>query len=262
MKELLRKIMRRVIRHGMRVLHRLAMWNDAIEPWTFDEARVRENAKKYGTLSCRVGRRIIEVPVRNEFGHCYPAYATDVVDRLFEIKSEDLVVDVGGGGNPLKRANLVVDLFPADTTHRGVPLKLYPHQRFVQADVENMHDVFKDKSVDFLFSQQTFEHLDHPDVACEEIMRVAKRGFLDVPRMATDLHIGHREHKWLIDWVDGVLVFRRKPVINQGSPIFGLHPLLAFYNDDRVGLWLEYYYRNISCVQLLWADRFRYKIIE
>ena len=66
----------------------------------------------------------------------------------------------------------------------------------------------------------------------------------------------------MIDWVDGVLVFRRKPVINQGSPFFGLYPLLAYYNDNRVSLWMEYYYRNICCVQLLWENDFRYRVID
>jgi hypothetical protein len=226
---------------------------------SFGMKNVEENARKYGTILCRVGGRDVAVPVRNEFGDNYPSYATDVVDRLFGIRPDDVVLDVGGGGNPLRRANLVLDRFPLETTHRGEPLKLHPHQKLIEGNVERM-DMLKDKSVDFLFTQQTLEHVDDPARACAEIIRVAKRGFIDVPRGWIDLHIGHVEHRWFIDFADDCLVFSRKPLINTGGPIFGFVPLLAYKLDPSVGLMMEYYYRNVGCVQLAWQGAFNYRV--
>lgn len=228
---------------------------------TFDTARVEQNIEKYGYITCKVGRRVIKVPLQNEFGKNYPVYATDVVHQLFDIKDDEIVVDVGGGNRPLKRANIAVDFYPGETFHRGEPLKLYPHQKFIQGDVQNLY-MFKDKSIDFLFTMQTLEHVDDPARACAEIIRVAKRGFIDVPRYLGDIHMEHPEHKWFIDLVDGVLIFQRKPVRNLDSPFLGLYPLVAYMLDRRIKLMIEYYYRNISCVQLLWKDKFDYKVTD
>lgn len=42
---------------------------------------------------------------------------------------------------------------------------------------------------------KTLEYVDDPNRACAEIIRVAKRDFIDVPRMSADMHLGHPEHK-------------------------------------------------------------------
>jgi SAM-dependent methyltransferase len=205
---------------------------------------------------------MVSVPLRNEFGLSYPAEAKDVVHKLFGLSDSDRVVDVGGGHAPLKRADIVVDLYPEATPHRGGALKLYEHQEFVQASVEDMTDIFTDKSVDFLFTSHMLEHTNDPAAACQEIIRVAKRGFIDVPRIIWDFHIGQDEHKWFIDYVDDVLVFRKKPIVNNGSPLFGVYAINSFWFDRYTGLMSQYYYRNVSSVQLLWEDTFAYKVID
>lgn len=63
---------------------------------TFDMERVASNIEKYGYIVCRVNKQVIKVPIQNEFGKNYPVYATDVVHKLFDIKDDELVVDVGG----------------------------------------------------------------------------------------------------------------------------------------------------------------------
>ena len=130
---------------------------------------------------------------------------------------KNLVVDISGGYNPLFRADIVVDKFTGDTVHRHRPLKIHPHQRLVVADAEDLP--FEDKSIDFVFTQQTFEHLPTPARACEELMRVAKCGFIDVPRAHIELHNGSLQHLWLIDYRDGVLLFVRKPEVKFSSPL-------------------------------------------
>lgn len=229
---------------------------------TFCSSQIEKNAQEFGYLECKIGESVINVPLQNEFGRCYPSYAADVVDKLFDLHKNDIVVDVGGGSNPLKRANIVVDLFPDQTLHRTGKLHLYEHQKFIKADIEDLSEVFTDKSIDFLFTQQTLEHVNDPARACEEIMRVAKRGFIDVPRVTTELHMGSPEHKWYIDLIDNVLIFRKKAVINNGSPSFYWYALNSYWIDHEVALLMDYYYRNVSCVQLLWEDKFLYKVTD
>ena len=213
-------------------------------------------------LECSIGNRKIKVPTINEYGKNYPCYATHVVHNLFDIKEGDLVVDVGGGGNPLKRADIVVDLFPGVTSHRGGLIKTFDHQKFIKGDVQNM-DFFSDKEVDFLFTQQTLEHVNDPEKALSEIIRVAKRGFIDVPCSSTEVHMGHPEHRWLIDLVgNSKIIFRKKTYIHSQSPVFGIYPKVAFAMDDEISMRLEYYYRNVSNVQLLWNDDFQFEVYD
>lgn len=121
--------------------------------------------------------------------------------------------------------------------------------------------IFKNKEIDFLYTMQMLEHVDDPEKACSEIMRVAKRGFIDTPRDICDIHMGHPEHKWFINLVDNVLVFSKKPFLNINSPIFGVYPLVAFWSDPEVSLLLDFYYRNVSNVQFEWNGEFKYKVI-
>lgn len=98
--------------------------------------RINENIQ-YGFLEMPYGKSTIRVPLQNEYGKNYPSYATDIIHSVFDIKDSDIVVDVGGGANPLKRANIVVDLYPGETTHRSGFLKLYEHQKYYQKNVED-----------------------------------------------------------------------------------------------------------------------------
>ena len=83
-----------------------------------------------------------------------------------------------GGGNPLKKPILLLT-YSLELLHTEVLIKTFDHQKFIKGDVQNM-DFFSDKEVDFLFTQQTLEHVNDPEKALSEIIRVAKRGFIDV----------------------------------------------------------------------------------
>ncbi|TAN38947.1 MAG: class I SAM-dependent methyltransferase [Verrucomicrobia bacterium] len=247
----------------IRLLLRLTLYlSGKGKDWSFGPAAIARNCDHYGYIDCPAGGgTFIRVPRRNEYGVNYPSCATSVVHSLFDIKETDLVIDLGGGGNPLQRANVVVDLFPQEGEHRHVPLQLGPKQKFVQANIENMRGVFSDKQFDFVFTQQTLEHVDDPAAALREIMRIGKRGFIDVPRALYDIHIGHPHHKWLIDEVGGKLVFKKKPVLNCGSALFSMYPCLSFWYEGGIPRWIEFYYRNLTCVQLLWNDKFDFEVI-
>lgn len=66
---------------------------------SFDIKSVEINTKKYPYVICKVGRKLLRVPVENEFGKNFPVYDTENVHKLFGIKEYELVVDVGGGGD-------------------------------------------------------------------------------------------------------------------------------------------------------------------
>ena len=115
----------------------------------------------------------------------------------WDIKPSDLVLDVGSGGWPFKRANHLADKFPDDTTHRFESF-VKDERPFFEADLEALP--FKDKTYDFVFCSHVLEHLDNPGQAMRELMRVGKRGYLEVPTRLSDVMLNFtrlpNHHRW------------------------------------------------------------------
>ncbi|MBX4967386.1 class I SAM-dependent methyltransferase [Rhizobium binae] len=115
----------------------------------------------------------------------------------WEIAETDLVLDVGSGGYPFKRANHLADKFPEETTHRVEPMVL-DGRTFFEVDIEKLP--FEDGAYDFVFCSHVMEHLDNPGQAMRELSRVGKRGYLEVPTRLSDVMFNftrlQNHHRW------------------------------------------------------------------
>ena len=143
--------------------------------------------------------------------------------RILEsLSPTDVVVDIGGWAQPFTRANYVVDLMPYET--RGVFGRIGPERECFSKDTWLHVDLctnalpFADKSVDFIICSHTLEDLRDPIRVCREMVRVAKRGYIEVPsrRMETIWNLEHRgypgyyHHHWLVEIADAAITFRFK----------------------------------------------------
>lgn len=187
----------------------------------------------------------------------YPCYDPQKLCDLLGIKPSDRVLEVGAGHNPFSRADVVVDIDFFSGEHRdGNPMVIEGEKRsYIQADVTALP--FQDKSFDWVICLHVLEHVPEPDKACQELMRIAKKGFLETPRKWTEYYAGHPTHRWLIDNVNGTLTF---------EPVTWTEP--PFYNFALPSVWTsalllesaECTHRHIPCVQLAWEHEFAYKI--
>lgn len=126
----------------------------------------------------------------------------------FNIIPEWKVLDIGSGNDPFPLATHLADLYIEDNSHRtDRPLK-EDNKQVVECNVENM-DCFEDKSMDFIFCSHLFEHLDNPDKACKEIIRVGKRGYIETPSRINEIMFGSLEHRWIIENWNNVLTFQK-----------------------------------------------------
>jgi len=126
----------------------------------------------------------------------------------FDIKEGEKVLDIGSGGFPFPYATQLVDKFPEKTHHRYEKLKT-KNLPFVQADIQELP--FGDKSFDFVYCSHVLEHVEDPAKAISEIVRIGKRGFIEVPTKTSDLifnltRLDHF-HKWYINKVGNKLIF-------------------------------------------------------
>lgn len=176
-----------------------------------------------------------------------------VLERLGD---DDLVLDVGGWAKPFARADWVLDLMPYET--RG----LYGYEqgdrsdeRF-SADTWVVRDIcarepwpFEDKQFDFAICSHTLEDVRDPVWVCQELQRVAKAGYIEVPSRLEEQapyiqgrHVGWGHHHWLVDMVDGGVQFVFKHHVIHGKEEFQVPTKVAtsLTPEERVqALWWE-----------------------
>lgn len=181
----------------------------------------------------------------------------------FDISHGARVLDVGSGGEPFPYATHLVDKYPHETSHRYNPLKT-DNIPFTQGDVENIP--FPDKSFDFVYCAHVLEHIENPARACEELMRVGKRGYIEIPTRMSDVIFNFVKlpdfHKWYIIRVNNTLIFHEytpsECVDTQMNEIFFMmhsitgNPLRKAYRKHK----------NLFTHMFLWENRFNYYVFD
>ncbi|MHB8656627.1 MAG: methyltransferase domain-containing protein [Solirubrobacteraceae bacterium] len=151
-------------------------------------------------------------------------------ERILEsLSDEDLVLDVGGGGAPFARADWVIDLI--GYADRGLYGPRVPAQaeRFT-ADTWVSRDIcdrepwpFTDGQFDFVVCSHTLEDVRDPVFVCDELIRVADAGYIEVPSRLEEQSYGFQgpwvgwgHHRWLIDPEGDGLSFVHKHHVMHG----------------------------------------------
>ena len=129
-------------------------------------------------------------PVKNTW-----VYQNEVME--WDIPADARVLDVGSGGWPFKRATALADKYVGSTTHR-VESIVQDGRPFFEVDLESLP--FDQDSYDFVFCSHVLEHLDNPGAAIRELMRVGKRGYIEVPTRLSDVMFNFtripNHHRW------------------------------------------------------------------
>lgn len=210
-----------------------------------------------GTVNLDFGKYMRQIPLTNSFGVVYPGVSDELLAFLFKITPDEKVLDIGGGDNPFSRADVVTEPFLHKSAHRS-GRDILPGIRYVKCFAEKLP--FADKSFDFAISRQVFEHVQSPGAACREIMRVAKRGFIETPRKKYELLFGpNPAHNWLISLRDNKLVFERRMFVRHPFRHIGLS---AVPSSPEGQCLLHYEFANLTNVQFYWEDKFDYEVID
>jgi hypothetical protein len=130
-----------------------------------------------------------------------------------ELGPDALVLDVGGWAKPLARADWVIDLLPYETRGLYGPARREA-ERF-SADTWVQRDIcasepwpFPDDRFDFAVCAHTLEDVRDPVRVCEELVRVARAGYVEVPAPVEELTfgvqgpwVGWSHHHWISELV-------------------------------------------------------------
>ena len=140
------------------------------------------------------------------------------------VAKRDLVLEVGSGGNPYFRSNVLCDAYRETSERHFEPLI---HDRpTILAFTEDLP--FRNDSFDFVIASHVLEHSEHPDRFLSEIQRVGKAGYIEVPDAFFERIVTYRCHRLEISERKGVLLIRKKRGYIQDKELYNLF-------DCRVG---------------------------
>lgn len=126
------------------------------------------------------------------------------------IQPEWKVLQVGGGHQPFRRANYVIDNKPW-SERRSVHSWLqnmpesFTEATWVAQDLENTPWPFEDEEFDYVIVDDALVATRDPIAVLKEIERVGKRGYIEVPSVYThhlrgveeEKYTGHTGYRWL-----------------------------------------------------------------
>ncbi len=170
-----------------------------------------------------------------------------------ELPGDAVVLDIGGWAHPLSRADWVLDFMPYET--RGLYGEADPSPERFSADTWVVRDMcakdpwpWRDDHFDFVVCSHTLEDVRDPVFVCEEIARVGRAGYIEVPTRAEDQTLGVQgpwigwgHHHWLCErTADGIeFVFKHGVIAKPGNHLpagsaAGLAP-----SERVLALWWE-----------------------
>ncbi len=123
------------------------------------------------------------------------------------VSADALVLDVGSGGNPYPRANVLLDAYE-DTVER-YNLPLIKDRPMVFGLAERMP--FRDRVFDFVVASHVLEHTSDPDAFISELMRVGKSGYIETPDGFFERINPFRFHRLEVFDKDNQLIIIKKP---------------------------------------------------
>lgn len=153
--------------------------------------------------------------------------------RLKNIKPNDRVLDIGSGHFPHPRANVLVDKFVNDNTHRSGDIRKLKNQEFIHADGENLP--FEDNEFDYVICTHTLEHAEDPAKFIDEMCRVGKRGFLETPSLLGEYLIPKKSHKWVLLDVEGTVVLYEKEKVGLSQTMDFGELFLNYFPRKSIG---------------------------
>ena len=172
--------------------------------------------------------------------------------RKWNIQKNDLVLEVGSGGNPMVRSNVLIDKFTDWDGERELKIAI-DNRPLICAEAENLP--FKDNTFNFVYTAHVLEHIDNIKKALAEITRVGKAGLIIVPGEIFERAWDKDTHKWIIGKNNGRLIFKSKCECTK------------LIQSDTLNKWKKIFWkiyvknRSLLDVHFFWKKHIPYKII-
>ena len=166
-----------------------------------------------------------------------------------------LVLEVGSGGSPYFRANVLIDAYAETRERHWAPfIKDRP-------SVLGMGEAlpFRDKSFDFVIASHVLEHSANPEKFLSELQRVAKAGYIETPDAFMERMNPYWDHRSEVTVRNGVLKVRKKPAWRVDPELVELYEARA--KDLIAGAVISSNPFTFH-TRFYWADQISYRIVN
>jgi SAM-dependent methyltransferase len=123
------------------------------------------------------------------------------------VKPDALVLEVGAGGNPYPRANVLLDAY--QVSPERMETDLVNDRPLIIGRCEDLP--FADDSFDFIIASHVLEHSPDPDRFLRELMRVGRGGYIETPEAFYERIDPFMFHRLEVAEDDGKLLITKKP---------------------------------------------------
>jgi uncharacterized protein YbaR (Trm112 family) len=171
------------------------------------------------------------------------------------VGKDALVLEVGSGGNPYFRSNVLLDAYEETRERHWSPL--IKDRPLVFGFVENLP--FKDKAFDFVIASHVLEHSKDPVKFIENLVRVSKSGYIEVPDAFMEIINPYKDHRLEITLRGNKLFIYIK---SSSTP----NPRLTEVYEDRIKKIITK--ETMKChpfefhVRLYWNNNIEYEILN
>ena len=164
------------------------------------------------------------------------------IDNLLQNNTTWNILDIGCGYNANKFAKVICDV--QDLSNH------YKDKKFIRLIEKKLP--FKDKEFDFVVASHVMEHVEDVEFFINELERVSKKGYVELPTMLEDNLVfeNKKDHLWHMDFDD----VENKLLILKKVQYF--EPVLTVSTIKR----LNEVFRTSLVLELFWEDIIDYKI--
>lgn len=143
-----------------------------------------------------------------------------------------LVLEVGSGGNPYARANVLLDAYEVTRERHWAPLKA--DRPTMLGIVERLP--FRDQAFDFVIASHVLEHSAQPGLFLAELQRVARAGYIEVPDAFMERINPYRDHRLEITCRENRLIIRKKPawIVERDTVALYEHKAKPFFTRELI----------------------------
>lgn len=185
-------------------------------------------------------------------------------ERIKSIKESDKVLEIGPGSSPFPQSDVLLDKKFDDKEaleQRGLQPKIEYNKPIYYYDSSKIP--FKDNEFDYVICSQVLEHIPANEFTnfIKEIERVAKRGYIEVPRLFYEYLFNFHVHKWLINFKDGKLLLLDKRKV-EFSNIQDVFYLMLKYGFKKKKITLINDFVDLFMIGYEWEDRINYEIVD
>ena len=172
-----------------------------------------------------------------------------------KISPTALVLEVGSGGNPYPRANVLLDAYE-ETRERHWDTLIHDRPTVLSFG-ENLP--FKDKAFDYVIAAHVLEHSPYPEKFLKELQRVAYAGYIETPDAFMERINPYKDHRLEVTVRDDGLVIRKKPAWIYDADLVELYEKRAKAIITRETI---PQYANEFHMRYFWQDKINFSIVN